>query len=321
MRSVGGLPPAAPSGPRVVLPLDGQVCPTPHGPCFVLRDILAPATIHGDRPVGALLRRAAPDAALLARDALLAGFDPRSALFLDLETTALAPGLGNLPFLIGIAWFQGERLVVEQWLLRDPDEEEAALSQVSQRLEEAEWLVTFNGRTFDWPLLAGRFALHHMTPPPHLGHLDLLPASRRLLRHGLPNCRLGTIEAHHLGLQRVGDVKGSQVPAAWLEYQHGGAPHGLVGVAKHNRDDILSLVTLLDFLLAHTAEAESLVLRDPPLALAIAAAALGLDQWARAEAIYTVATAFPATAEAGRIGLARVARRRKRVTAGRKTTA
>ena len=312
LRTLGADTPPPPPATRIALPLPGHTHPTPYGPCFVLRTVFEPEQRHGDRPLGALATRSGADAALLAVDAGLAGFDPRTAIFLDLETTSLGHGLGNLPFLLGIAWFQGPRLVLEQWLLRDPDEEAAALYELAQRLADAEWLVTYNGRTFDAPLLASRYALHHLPDVIPAGHLDLLPISRRQLKHGLPNCRLGTVEAHHLGLRRVGDVTGSQVPAAWIEHQHGGAPHALVGVVRHNRDDILSLVTLLDLLLARAEAAESLMLRDPPAALALAAAALKLGHWARAEGLYAQAAAFPGTAEVGRKGLLKVARGRKR---------
>ncbi len=314
LRTLGGGTPPPPPALQVALPLSGHIRHTPHGPCFVLREVFEPEHRHGDRALGDLVQRPGADAALLAADAGLAGFDPHTAIFLDLETTSLDHGLGNLPFLLGVAWFQGPRLVLEQWLLRDPDEEAAALYEVCQRLADAEWLVTYNGRTFDAPLLARRCVLHHLPDALPAGHLDLLPITRRQLKHGLPNCRLGTVEAVHLGLRRVGDVTGSQVPAAWIEHQHGGAPHALVGVVKHNRDDILSLVTLLDLLLARAEGGESLMLRDPPAALALAASALKLGQWARAEALYTQASAFPGTAEVGVKGLARLARRQKKAS-------
>ncbi|MEZ4464783.1 MAG: ribonuclease H-like domain-containing protein [bacterium] len=285
---------------------------TPRGRCFVQVSTRDPETRYGDRELGTLLSRDAGLASLLAGDAAFADFDPRGALFLDLETTGLAIGQGTLPFMIGAAWFRGEDLVLEQWLLRDADEEPAALEDLADRLADLDWLVTYNGRTFDLPLLAARYALHGMELPPLAGHLDLLPISRRLLKHGLPDCRLATVERRLLGVNRVDDLPGRLLPAAWLAWQHGEDAGPLLGGLRHNRDDVLSMVTLLDLLLERAATADSLVLRDPPAALALAAAALKVGRHAEAEAIFTAGASFPETAAAGARGLCRLARVRKK---------
>ncbi|MCA9547101.1 MAG: ribonuclease H-like domain-containing protein, partial [Myxococcales bacterium] len=128
-----------------------------------------------------------------------------------------------------------------------------------------------------------------------------------LLGDGLPNRKLTTLEAAHLGLRRHGDVPGAGVPARYTAWLQGGDPRALVDVVHHNRDDILSMVALLDVLLQRADGADSLVLRCPQAALALARAAETLDP-PRAEQIYAVAAQVPQTARAGRLGLARLAR-------------
>jgi hypothetical protein len=107
------------------------------------------------------------------------------------------------------------------------------------------WLVTYNGRGFDWPLLVARYRLARQAAPSHGGHLDLLPIVRRLFRHRMENARLRTAEAELLGLHRVGDVEGWEIPGRYLQFLHGGPADGLVEVVRHNDQDVRSLARLL----------------------------------------------------------------------------
>lgn len=297
--------------------------PTPFGPAWVLTDRLLPEASHGDRTLGApLTHRASAGAALsvLTGERDMAGFDLAGALFLDLESTGLALAGGTLPFLVGAAHFQGDALVLEQWLLREPDDEAAALSDLAARVAEADWLVTFNGRTFDLPLLRTRWRLHRQ-PDPSVGlrgHLDLLPVSRRILKHGLPNCRLGTLERHLLGLHRVGDVAGSEVPGCYHAWLHDRNPAPLAGVVRHNRLDVLSMVTLLDEVLGRILRPEATLLRDPECALKLADRARRFEAPDLARRIYEAGRIVPETRAAAEQGLARLertVRRRPRRTA------
>src|SRR5689334_365079 len=85
--------------------------------------------------------------------------DPGKWLFLDTETTGLSGGTGTYPFLIGIAWWDSGGLQVEQFLMRDFSEEHSALLALAGRILERPVLVTFNGKTFDWPLLESRYLM------------------------------------------------------------------------------------------------------------------------------------------------------------------
>lgn len=283
------------------------------GKCLFISSVYDMDATHGDRPLRQVLdREGGPATALLNGEAGMRGFDVRRALFLDIETTGLENAMGTLGFLVGAARFEGDRLLLEQWFLESPDHEAAMLADVHARIEAAEFLVTYNGRRFDLPLLVTRMRAHHMAAPKTPPHLDLLPASRRMVKHNLENCRLATVERDCLGVQRRGDVPGAEVPGIYRAFLHGGDPQPLVSVVSHNRDDVLSMVTLLDELL-HRAEAPEITLmRDPTCALHLAEHAERLPDWGWAERVYQMAATLPELAEAGQKGLARVRSARRR---------
>jgi len=295
-----------------LLPLGERA--TAFGPCCVVERTYASDARHGERGLADVLGREL-GAGLVNGEGGFEAFDAGRALFLDLETTGLAHGMGTLAFLIGTAHFHGPRLVLEQWLLREPDDEPAMLADFARRCLEVDYLVTFNGRSFDLPLLRTRFAANRMDDPTTglVGHLDLLHASRRLLGAGLPNCRLATLEQARLGVRRVEDAPGSEAPARYNAYLHGDDPAPLVEIVAHNRDDVLSMVTLLDLLLERRDRASANAWSDPECALALAKHATALGEWTYAEDVYTALADLPASARAGRRGLARLSRRRARV--------
>ncbi len=288
--------------------------PTEYGPCYVVERTYDADARHGARGLSEVLART-PGAGLITGEPGFEAFEGGRALYLDLETTGLAHGMGTLAFVIGTAHFRGSQLVFEQWLLRDPDEEPAMLVDFARRCREADWLVTFNGRSFDLPLLRTRFAANRIDDPTtHLaGHLDLLHASRRLLGHDLENCRLCTLERTRLGVHRVDDVPGSEAPARYHAYLHGDDPTPLLDIVAHNRDDVLSMVTLLDLLLERRDRAEANAWSDPPCALALGGHAVAIGEWAYAERVYTAVAEVPETASDGARGLARLGRRRAKV--------
>jgi len=170
-------------------------------------------------------------------------FDPAHVAYLDLETTGLRNAMA---FLVGLGFFRDDRFVLQQFFVPDPPDEEAMLSLLNGSLAELEGLVTFNGRSFDWPLLCDRYvrlgSQPQLNPQPHL---DLLTFSRRFWRNTLSSCSLGSIENNRLGVVRSGiDIPGYLVPEIYDEYLRGGEIVPLEGVFYHNELDILSLVTL-----------------------------------------------------------------------------
>ena len=168
------------------------------------------------------------------------------ALYLDTETTGLAGGAGTYAFLIGLAFFEGDHLVVEQLLMRSHQEEKAMLAYLLERVGAAECLITFNGRSFDVPLLQTRLVMNRMRYDlEEMEHVDLLPPCRRLWGLALDNCRLENLENEILGLPRQGDIPGWMVPQIFFRFLQTGDARGLAAVAEHNRRDILAMVGLM----------------------------------------------------------------------------
>ncbi|GIO11512.1 hypothetical protein J19TS2_10670 [Cohnella xylanilytica] len=168
-------------------------------------------------------------------------------LFLDTETTGLGVGAGNVPFMIGIGYVEPAegKLYVEQTLIRHPGEEKAMLHYLLGRMANRTHLVTYNGRSFDWPVLAGRYILNGWRRKgPEPGHLDFLHPSRALWRNTLESCRLSRIEQDRLGIAREEDVPGSLAPELYVKFLSDGDAAHLEGVYLHNERDVLTLVTL-----------------------------------------------------------------------------
>jgi tetratricopeptide (TPR) repeat protein len=235
-----GSPPAAPT--RV---LPGEVVETEQGPVLRIRRTYPPGTRHGREPVDGWLGTGA-GLSVLARDARLAALPPTGALFLDTETTGLAGGTGTLPFLIGVGWIDADgALTVEQLLAREPAEEPAQLALAAAHLARCEFLVTFNGRAFDLPLVNTRFVMQRLrNPGATRPHLDLLHVARRIFGRRLDDRSLGSLEAAVLGFERVGDIPGSEIPRVYAEFVRGGSAAPLLDVLEHNALDLLALAAL-----------------------------------------------------------------------------
>src|SRR5499427_4658232 len=176
--------------------------------------------------------------------------DPAKWLFLDTETTGLAGGTGTYAFLIGLAWWDAGGLQVEQFLMRDFTEEYSLLQELAERVKERQVLVTFNGKTFDWPLLENRFAMtRSMTAPKLAAHLDLLHPARALWRLRLGSVRLAELErrvldAGRLGWHREDDIASAQIPQRYFDYLRGGPAQPMVGIVRHNQMDLRGLAAL-----------------------------------------------------------------------------
>ena len=160
---------------------------------------------------------------------------------LDLETTGLATAAGTLAFLVGVGWWEGDRFSVSQLLLPDHAGEQALLDVLTAMLPEDAWLVSYNGRCFDWPLIVARFRLHRRAPPALAGHLDLLPVARSLWKHRLGSARLAVVEEAVCAVRREADLPGALVPERYFEYLRTRRPELLRQVVEHNQQDIVSL--------------------------------------------------------------------------------
>ncbi len=167
-------------------------------------------------------------------------------LFLDTETTGLSGGAGTVVFLLGLARYRGAELIVRQYLITRFAGEAAMLRRLAAEIDGDTVFVTYNGKSYDLPLLATRLRLYGL-PDPCLGpgHLDLLHPVRRRFRKDWENCRLATVERRFLGLEREQDLPGAHAPQAWLDFVKRGRSRALPAVLAHNRLDLLSLAVLL----------------------------------------------------------------------------
>src|SRR5216684_9022881 len=186
----------------------------------------------------------------LSRKTRAALSDPARWLFLDTETTGLAGGTGTYAFLIGLAWWDAGGLQVEQFFMRDFAEEHSLLQEFSQRVAERPVLVTFNGKSFDWPLLENRFTMTRSIAVPKLAaHLDLLHPARALWKLRLGSVRLVELERRvldstRLGWHRESDVSSALIPQFYFDYLRGGPIEPLAGVVRHNQMDLRGLAAL-----------------------------------------------------------------------------
>jgi uncharacterized protein YprB with RNaseH-like and TPR domain len=240
---------AAPAPARPAHPIEqlivGQSRQNSAGQFFETVHPYASSVVHGPHPLEAWF---SADLGIIRKLANLERHDlpdPRQFVFLDTETTGLG-GAGAIPFLVGIGVFTADgTFEVRQYFLRNPAEEEAMLDHLHEVISADTALVTFNGRSFDQPLLAGRYVLARRQS--HIGRLpnfDLLSPARSLWRR-LPSRSLGALEVDILGLERTGqDVPGSLIPYLYHQYMVSGDAREMARVFYHNEQDILSMVTL-----------------------------------------------------------------------------
>jgi len=253
--------PAADHAERLAAALDGEVVRTAAGTYVRVEAASRPLPLDRDR---------------LAR---LPGQPPPGVplVCLDTETTGLGTATGTYAFLVGLGWWQGDRFRTVQLLLPDQPDEPALLDAVAASIPADGWLVTYNGRGFDWPLLVTRFRMTRHGPPAHAGHLDLLPLVRRVFRHRLADARLKTVEEDLLGVRRHCDVEGWEIPGRYLDFLRGGGAAPLAEVARHNAEDVVSLARLLVHVESRYGDAERRR-SAPPGDLAGFAAAFGRER-------------------------------------------
>jgi len=169
------------------------------------------------------------------------------AAYFDTETTGLSTGAGTVIFLAGVARLVGGRVTVRQYLLPDYPYEPPLLRAVAADLASSTRIVTYNGRTFDLPMLVARLTVHGLFREQAAlpaAHDDLLPDARRLFRRPLGGARLADVESGVLGVRRTSDCPGSEVPTRYFGYLRGGSPDILADVLDHNFQDVVSLVLL-----------------------------------------------------------------------------
>ncbi len=248
---------------RAALELGGALVERSGGAVIVVDREYTAEMRHGHMPIGDIVSTitAGTDALHLmgqawpaAKGVVEAGRQTRM-LFLDLETTGLFGGAGTQAFLVGCASIEGTSIRVRQFLMPGFEHERAVLDELQSWAKDHGAVCTYNGRSFDVPLIETRFMYHRVPCPLDAApHLDMLHAARRLWRNrpvtiGPDNddsaCTLGVLEKHIAGLHRVGDVPGYEIPSRFFNYVRSGDARPLEAVMEHNRLDLISLAAVL----------------------------------------------------------------------------
>jgi uncharacterized protein YprB with RNaseH-like and TPR domain len=293
--------------------LGGRPVSTAFGECLVIDRRYEADRWHGDVQIGDCELRGIDDLSLLD-PALATPSDPDAdkragaatppdssgrTLFIDLETTGISGGAGTVAFLVGLGYFDVGAFQMKQFLLTSFAAERALLAAVSDLFDETDLIVTYNGKTFDVPVMETRWIFHRMELPLEgVPHFDMLHPARRLwkLRSSLDDergeggCRLGTLERMLFDVRRVGDVPGFEIPGRFFTFLRSGDPRPLEPILEHNRLDLVSLaaVTARAVRLAqHGVEA----CRDAPEALALGRVYERAGNLPRAESCYRAAAA------------------------------
>lgn len=233
----------------------GSFIATPRGEAFVTEQVFEQDYFHG----GISPYSAFPLSIISqwTKDPRVAELPIHKFAFLDTETSGISGGTGTYAFLVGVARFVDGKFTLQQFFLRDPSEEPAMLEALINFLAPCEGLVTFNGKSFDAPLLVTRYSLHRIPVPfKDYAHIDLLPLARRLWRDRLPSRALKYLEEHVMGFTRSSDeVPGYEIPWLYFDYLRSGDARPLGGVFYHNAMDIVAMAALL----GHVSE----ILADP----------------------------------------------------------
>ncbi len=225
--------------------LGGDSWPTDYGEAWVIESFHPidggdyPAALWADVPLDML--------AAWAGEPAVAALDRGAFAFLDTETTGLSGGTGTFAFMVGIGKFEADGFRLAQFFLREPGEEPGQLAAIERFLAGCGALVTFNGKSFDAPVLNTRYGLYQWpTPLEGLPHLDLLHLARRLWRARLESRRLGDLETEILAVERgAEEVPGYLVPQIYLDYLANGDAAPLKGVFYHNTMDVLTMAALM----------------------------------------------------------------------------
>ncbi len=228
----------------------GEIIETPSGPCFRVRTEYPWHHYQGSVSLFSLFDQDTTGLKYICTDTRYRNPDFYKTLFFDTETTGLDTGSGVYIFMAGFGYFQDRSFIVDQFFMRDFPEEPAVLDAISDLMSRFDTLVSYNGRTYDWPLIETRFTANRrklpMTDPPHF---DLLTATRRLYRFRLENCKLTSVEEGILGFHRVDDMPGALMPDLYFKYLRSRDARFIHQAFAHNSHDIVSMAAILSEML------------------------------------------------------------------------
>jgi uncharacterized protein YprB with RNaseH-like and TPR domain len=283
--------PGSNSAESCTLP-EGQEEITPYGRHYIVREVLDGEHCHGKVRLGRFscdeLRRLMT--VMHEKEAVP---DRDSIVFLDTETTGMQ-GAGMVPFLVGLGFFKGADFHVVQYFIRDFDEEPSMLYALGKMLEQFRLVVTYNGATFDIPLLESRFILARFENSLFgIPHLDLLTGARRLWRNGHGSCRLVALEREIVSFLRGPDIPGAMIPRVYFDFVNLGsglAYRQLQSVFSHNVHDIVSLAALT-VCACDRVTAEPALFDNPLDLYSLARVLENTQDWKRSRTLYEMARA------------------------------
>jgi hypothetical protein len=224
--------------------LTGQEVTTPAGTHFESERLWERHRRHGSMDISTLAELPA-DLLEAISEGAIKDSPPERWAFLDTETTGLAGGTGTYAFLVGVGHIAPEGFRLKQFFMRDYGEEASLLHALTEHLAQFDVLITYNGKTYDQPLLETRFRMARSRPPfARMRHLDLLHGARRLWKLRFESCRLVELENQILGVERQGDLPGEMIPYVYFEYLRSREAFRVVPIFHHNALDILTLACL-----------------------------------------------------------------------------
>jgi uncharacterized protein YprB with RNaseH-like and TPR domain len=301
---------------RVAEVLGGRPVDTSFGRCLTIDRRYESDRWHGDVQIGSCDLDDCGDLRLLDPSLALPEHGPRT-VFIDLETTGISGGAGTVAFLVGCGYFDLGAFQVRQFLLTSYASERALLSAVTDFFGGTDLIVTYNGKTFDVPVMETRWSFHRLPMPDFsqdVPHFDMLHPARRLWRarfgpddgSAAGGCRLTTLERDVLGFRRIGDVQGFEIPGRFFQFLRTGDPRPLEPVLEHNRLDLVSLAAVTGHAL-RLARSGGQACRDESEALALGRVLERARVFDRAEACYRRAVDSPCVEVRGealyRVGL------------------
>jgi len=272
--------------PEIGQVLEGEVISTPLGPAFVKTIEFDVQFQHGIIQLGQVEEISPFFLRLAGKDENLLQLDLSKTMFFDTETTGLAGGSGTYIFLLGIGFFSGDKFIVKQFFMRDFPEEPAMLHLIYEHLEKFSSFISFNGKSFDMPLLKTRFTYHRIKSQlDDLPHLDLLHAARRIWKRRLTDCSLSSLEQQILHVSRTSDIPSYLIPHTYFEYLRTKNAHPIKKIFYHNEIDILSMVSLT-ILLNNIHKQPGALLPDKIDLITLAKHYENTNQWQRNIPIY-----------------------------------
>jgi len=225
----------------------GKSIENEYGSFYLLEKVFPPEYRHGDICISNLLDQSADHLPVIGKNTDFDKIDLSKLLFIDTETTGLSGGAGTCAFLVGLGFFEKRQFRVLQYFMNDFHEEAAMLHEINQFVQEFECLVSYNGKSFDLPLLISRNVFQSMKPPfANMLHFDLLHSVRRLWKHRLTECSLLNTEHQIAHFSRTTeDIPGFLIPQTYFHYLRHKNAVPLKPVFYHNQQDIVAMAALL----------------------------------------------------------------------------